>query len=101
MLASEGAAAAAEDALGAIAMERLRDAASLRRRGGAAGAAAAAALLAMPPPSEAGTESHGTKASAAVIDAINAKFTALRLTTAALSGDGFFVVGEDRRVGSK
>ena len=97
LLAGEGAVAAAEDALGAIAMERLRDAASLRRRGGAAGAAAAAALLAMPPPSEAGTESHGTKASAAVIDAINAKFTALRLTTAALSGDGFFVVGEDRR----
>ena len=101
LLAGEGAVAAAEDALGAIAMERLRDAASLRRRGGAAGAAAAAALLAMPPPSEAGTESHGTKASAAVIDAINAKFTALRLTTAALSGDGFFVVGEDIRANSK
>ena len=93
--------AAAEDALGAIAMERLRDAASLRRRGGAAGSAAAAALLAMPPPSEAGTESHGIKAKAAVVDAINAKFTALRLTTAALSGDGFFVVGEDIRVNSK
>ncbi len=101
LLAGEGAVAAAEDALGAIAMERLRDAASLRRRGGAAGAAAAAALLAMPPPSEAGTESHGTKASAAVIDAINAKFAALRQTTAALSGDGFFVVGDEIRVTSK
>ena len=97
LLAGEGAVAAAEDALGAIAMERLRDAASLRRRGSAA---AAAALLAMPPPSEAGTESHGTKASAAVIDAINAKFTALRQTTAALSGDGFFVVGDEIRVNS-
>ena len=54
-----------------------------------------------PAPSEAGTESHGTKASAAVIDAINAKFAALRQTTAALSGDGFFVVGEEIRVTSK
>ena len=31
---------------------------------------------------------------------LNAKFTALRLTTAALSGDGFFVVGDEIRANS-